>query len=79
QPYQLTARSYTNRQALAYGPRSGGSPGIGQIKDASMCEEINNLIFEIEGLSHLQPGTPIAFSGKLKSKDDLISAQLDNV
>ena len=53
--------------------------GIGQISDVFMSEEVNNLIFKIDGLSHLQPGTPIAFSDKLKREDDLISAQLDNV
>ncbi|MDN5098514.1 peptidase M42 [Aliarcobacter butzleri] len=79
QTYQLIAKRYINQQVLAYEPWSGSYLGIGQIKDAFMCEEINNLIFEIEGLSHLQPGTPIAFSDKLKRKDDLISAQLDNV
>ena len=35
----------------------GGSYlGIGKIHDAYM-KEINNLIFKIDGLSHLQPGT----------------------
>lgn len=44
-----------------------------------MSEEVNNLVFKIDGLSHLLPGTPIAFSDRLKKEDDLISAQLDNV
>ncbi len=52
---------------------------MGEITNAYMCEEINNLIFEIKGLSHLQPGTPIAFNDKLKNENGLLSAQLDNV
>lgn len=79
QTYQLIAKRYINQQVQAYEPWSGGYLGIGKITDAFMCEEINNLVFEIEGLSHLQPGTPIAFSDRLNIEDDLISAQLDNV
>jgi len=79
QTYQLIAKRYINQQVQAYEPWSGSYLGIGRINDAYMCEEVNNLIFKIEGLSHLQPGTPIAFSDKLKRDDDLISAQLDNV
>ena len=79
QTYQLIAKRYINQQVQAYEPWSGSYLGIGKISDAFMCEEINNLVFNIEGLSHLQPGTPIAFSDKLNIDDDLISAQLDNV
>lgn len=79
QTYQLIASRYVNQQVQAYEPSSGGYLGIGNISDVYMCEEINNLIFKIDGLSHLLPGTPIAFSDKLKRQDDLISAQLDNV
>ena len=79
QTYQLIAKRYINQQVQAYEPWSGSYLGIGKISDAFMCEEINNLVFNIEGLSHLQPGTPIAFSDKLNIEDDLISAQLDNV
>lgn len=79
QTYQLIASRYLNQQVQAYEPYSGGYLGIGKISDVFMCEEINNLIFQIDGLSHILPGTPIAFSDKLKRADDLISAQLDNV
>ena len=79
QTYQLIAKRYINQQVQAYEPWSGSYLGIGKITDVYMCEEINNLIFKIDGLSHLQPGTPVAFSDKLKRNDDLISAQLDNV
>ena len=79
QTYQLIAKRYINQQVQAYEPWSGSYLGIGQISDVYMNEDVNNLFFKIEGLSHLQPGTPIAFSDKLKRSDDLLSAQLDNV
>lgn len=79
QTYQLIAKRYINQQVQAYEPFSGGYLGIGNIRDVYMCEEVNNLMFKIDGLSHVQPGTPIAFSDKLKRNEDLISAQLDNV
>ena len=79
QTYQLIAKRYINQQVQAYEPWSGSYLGIGQITDVYMNEDVNNLFFKINGLSHLQPGTPVAFSDKLKRKDDLISAQLDNV
>lgn len=79
QTYQTIAKRYVNQKVQAYEPWSGSYLGFGQIYDAYMSEEINNLMFKIDGLSHLQPGTPIAFSDKLKRDDDLISAQLDNV
>ena len=79
QTYQLIAKRYINQQVHAYEPWSGSYLGVGKIYDPYMSEEVNNLMFRIDGLSHLQPGTPIAFSDKLKREDDLISAQLDNV
>lgn len=79
QTYQQISQRYINQQVHAYEPWSGSYLGVGMIKNAFMKEEINNLVFEIDGLSHLHPGTPIAFSDKLKRDNDLISAQLDNV
>lgn len=79
QTFQLISKRYTNQDVLAYDPFNGGYLGMGKIKNAFLKEEINNLIFEIDGLSHLLPSTPIAFVDKLKQNDTLISAQLDNV
>ena len=79
QTYQLIAKRYINQQVQAYEPWSGSYLGIGKISDVYMNEDVNNLFFKIDGLSHLQPGTPIAFSDRLKRTDDLLSAQLDNV
>ncbi len=79
QTYQLIASRYINQQVQAYEPWSGSYLGLGKIDDVFIDKRVNNLFFKIDGLSHLLPGTPIAFSDKLKKDDDLISAQLDNV
>lgn len=79
QTFQVIASRYVNQKVQAYEPWSGSYLGIGEIKNAYMCEDINNLIFDVEGLQHLMPGTPIAFIDKLKKQNGLISAQLDNV
>lgn len=76
-------RNFTSRfvgeKVQAYEPWSGTYFGMGVIKDAYLCERRNNVIFKVDGLEHLLPGTPIAFMDKLEFKDDHISAQLDNV
>ncbi len=79
QTFQLISKRYINQNVHAYDPFNGGYLGMGKITDAFLKEEINNLIFEIEGLNHLLPSTPIAFVDKLKQNENLISAQLDNV
>lgn len=79
QTFQQISQRYINQNVHAYEPFSGGYLGIGKITDAFLKEEINNLIFKIDGLNHLLPGTPIAFVDKLKQNGNLISAQLDNV
>ncbi|GGD42357.1 peptidase M42 [Malaciobacter pacificus] len=79
QTYQLIASRYINQQVQAYEPYSGLYLGIGKIVDVYIDKRVDNLFFKIDGLSHLLPGTPVAFSDKLKKQDDLISAQLDNV
>lgn len=79
QTYQQIAKRYVNQNVIAYEPYNGSYLGMGKIKDAFIKEEINNLIFNIEGLNHLLPSTPVAFMDRLVQKDELISAQLDNV
>ncbi|RXK06513.1 peptidase M42 [Halarcobacter bivalviorum] len=79
QTYQTIASRFINQQVQAYEPWSGSYLGIGQITEVYMNEQINNLMFKIEGLEHLLPGTPVAFVDKLEINDELISAQLDNV
>lgn len=79
QTYETISSRFLNQQVQAYEPWSGAYLGIGEIVDVYMCKEINNLMFKVNGLNHLLPGTPIAFVDKLTIKDNLISAQLDNV
>mgnify|MGYP002639503549 FL=1 len=76
-------RNFTTRfvdeKVQAYEPWSGTYLGLGVIKEASLCQRRNNIIFKVDGFEYLLPGTPIAFMDKLEFKDKLISAQLDNV
>lgn len=66
-------------ELIAYEPWSGAYLGHGTISNARICEFRNNLIFEVEGLSHVVAGTPIAFMDRLTNQDGMLSAQLDNV
>jgi putative aminopeptidase FrvX len=71
---------FKDQKVQAYNPWSGGYLGLGTISDAYLCERRHNIIFKIDGLDYLFPGTPIAFMDKLKiTEDGLVSAQLDNV
>lgn len=76
--YNFTSR-FVDEKVQAYEPYSGTYLGLGVIKEAFLCERRNNIIFKVDGFDFLFPGTPIAFLDKLEIKDDLISAQLDNV
>ncbi|QOY51331.1 peptidase M42 [Candidatus Sulfurimonas baltica] len=76
--HRFTSR-FVDEKVQAYEPWSGSYLGLGVIRDAYLCERRNNIIFNVEGFDFLFPGTPIAFMDKLEFKDDLISAQLDNV
>ena len=70
---------FVDEKVQAYEPWSGSYLGLGVIQDAYLCSRRKNIIFKVDGFDHLFPGTPIAFMDKLEIKDDLISAQLDNV
>lgn len=63
----------------AYEPWSGAYRGNGVIKNSYICEFRNNLIFEIDGLSDVVAGTPVAFEDKLKLNNGRLEGQLDNV
>ena len=79
QTYMAIAERFKEQKVLAYEPRSGGYLGLGMIANTYICERRRNLVFEVEGLEHLLPGTPVAFVDTLRSKGGLLSAQLDNV
>lgn len=69
---------FVNKKVQAYEPWSGSYLGIGVIEDAFLCKRRNNIIFKLDNLKHVMPGTPIAFMDKLKIENDLVSAQIDN-
>lgn len=70
---------FQNQRVQAHLPYTGTYLGQGLITKSYICEERQNLIFEVDGLEFLQPGTPIAFLDRLRMEDGYISAQLDNV
>jgi putative aminopeptidase FrvX len=70
---------FQGQRVQAHLPYTGTYLGQGQITRSYICPERRNLIFEVDGLEYLQPGTPIAFLDRLQFKDGYVSAQLDNV
>ncbi len=70
---------FQGQRVQAHLPYTGTYIGQGHITRSYICPERKNLIFEVDGLEHLQPGTPIAFLDRLHFNDGYISAQLDNV
>jgi putative aminopeptidase FrvX len=63
----------------AHLPYTGTYLGQGRIVNSYICPARNNLIFELDGLDFLQPGTPVSFLDRLQIIDDCLAAQLDNV
>ena len=70
---------FAGQRVQAHLPYTGTYLGQGQITRSYVCPHRNNLIFEIDGLGFLQPGTPVSFLDRLGIRDGCISAQLDNV
>ncbi|NEP19541.1 MAG: peptidase M42 [Leptolyngbya sp. SIO4C1] len=70
---------FQGQRVQAHLPYTGTYLGQGEITRSYICPERKNLIFEVEGLDFLQPGTPVSFLDRLQIADGLISAQLDNV
>ncbi|MCG8316955.1 MAG: hypothetical protein MI976_27375 [Pseudomonadales bacterium] len=70
---------FQNEQVYAYEPWSGAYRGGGRIQSAHICEQRNNLIFELEGMQHLVAGTPVAFRDQLRITEESLAGQLDNV
>jgi putative aminopeptidase FrvX len=79
QTYMVIAERFRGQSVQAYEPWSGSYQGLGVIDSAYICERRKNLVFEVKGLEHLMPGTPVAFVDALTSRRGLLSAQLDNV
>ena len=76
---ELIAGRFHGQRVQAHAPYAGTYMGQGTITESYICPRRKNLIFEIEGLDFLQPGTPISFIDRLQEKDGYLSAQLDNV
>lgn len=70
---------FAGQRVQAHLPYSGVYLGQGAITRSYVCPERNNLIFEVDGLDFLQPGTPVSFLDRLRVEQGRISAQLDNV
>ncbi|WP_353258374.1 peptidase M42 [Prochlorothrix hollandica] len=70
---------FQGQRVQAHLPYTGTYLGQGEITRSYICPERKNLIFEVDGLDFLQPGTPVSFLDRLQIADGLISAQLDNV
>ena len=70
---------FQGQQVQAHLPYVGTYLGQGQIVNSYICPTRNNLIFELDGLDFVQPGTPISFLDRLKVENGCISAQIDNV
>ncbi len=70
---------FTGERVQAHLPWSGVYLGQGHITHSYVCPMRNNLIFEVEGLEFLPPGTPVSFLDRMKADATHVSAQLDNV
>lgn len=70
---------FAGRKVQAHLPYVGSYLGQGLITSSKVCPRRNNLIFELDGLEFLQPGTPISFLDRLSVSRETLSAQLDNV
>ena len=63
----------------AYDPWSGSYFSNGIIAGAYVCDRRNNLVFDVDGLSHLMAGIPVALRDNLRRQDNRLIGQLDNV
>ncbi len=75
----LIENRFQGGRVQAHLPYTGTYLGQGQIIRTYICPARKNLIFELDGLDFLQPGTPVAFLDRLQVTDGYASAQLDNV
>ena len=70
---------FQGQRVQAHMPYTGTYLGQGKIRRSFVCPQRKNLIFEVDGLDFLQPGTPVSFLDRLRIENGLISCQLDNV
>ncbi|MDF1816978.1 MAG: hypothetical protein P1V20_32560 [Verrucomicrobiales bacterium] len=79
QTIELIANRFTGQRVQAHLPYTGTYLGQGVISNSFLCPKRSNLIFEINGLEFLQPGSPVSFLDRLHVNETHLSAQLDNV
>jgi putative aminopeptidase FrvX len=70
---------FQGQRVQAHLPYTGTYLGQGTITRSYICPARKNLIFELNGLDFLQPGTPVSFLDRLQVQNGYASAQLDNV
>lgn len=70
---------FLGRHVRAHSPFSGQEMGQGFVSEWRPNEFHDNLIFSIDGLDVMPPGTAISFVDQATIRDGHISAQLDNV
>jgi putative aminopeptidase FrvX len=76
---ETISNRFHGQRVQAHLPYAGSYLGQGLIERAFVCPSRKNLIFEIDGLEFLQPGTPVSFVDRLVVNNGKLSAQLDNV
>lgn len=79
QMMELIADRFRGQRVQAHTPYAGSYLGQGTITRSYICPQRYNLIFEVEGLEFLQPGTPVSFLDRLSVSGGSVRAQLDNV
>lgn len=77
--FHSSSNRFCGQRVQAHLPYTGTYQGQGAITHSYVCPHRRNLIFELDGLEFLQPGTPISFLDRLQIEDGYLSAQLDNV
>ncbi|MGL5082772.1 MAG: hypothetical protein ACRC8A_14900 [Microcoleaceae cyanobacterium] len=75
----MVENRFQGQRVQAHLPYTGTYLGQGSITRSYICPARKNLIFELDGLDFLQPGTPLSFLDRLQIVDGYASAQLDNV
>lgn len=79
QMMELISDRFCGQRVQAHTPYAGSYLGQGTITRSYICPQRFNLIFEVEGLDYLQPGTPVSFLDRLHVSGGFVRAQLDNV
>ncbi len=73
----ITGR-FIHREMRAYDPQNGDELGCGCVVDGAFEPELNRIVFRLEGLENLPPGTPAAYSRHLSAVNGRITGQIDN-